>query len=212
MSKRILFETGSRFPDSRLTVLENLPVRNRNSWVRCLCDCGREVEVFAARAKSGNTKSCGCLSVERKREIVKARNKTHGLTRHPLYSIWKAIKSRCGNKKDKDYSRYGGRGIFICEEFRNDFMCFFEHVMSSGWREGLQIDRIDNDKGYEPGNLRFVTSKENNRNRSNNIYYTVGGVTGTLREHAERVGLTLSAVKNRKFSGWKTEDLFLPHA
>jgi hypothetical protein len=165
MPQRILYDIGYRFPGTRLTVLENLPPRKRNSYALCLCDCGREIAILIARVKNGNTKSCGCLATEKKREVAREKNITHGLSGHSLYFIWKSIKSRCGNSKDKDYKWYGGRGIRLCNEWQKNFQAFFDASIKAGWREGLQIDRIDNDKGYEPGNIHFVTSKENNRNK-----------------------------------------------
>jgi len=134
----------------------------------------------------------------------------HGLSRHPLYFIWKTIKSRCGNEKDKDYKWYGGRGIRLCDNFCNDFQSFYDYLMACGWREGCQVDRIDNSKGYEVGNIRLVTSKENNRNKRNNVYYTIDNIFATINEHAERVGLNPSTVRTRRQIGWKTEDLLLP--
>ena len=102
-----------------------------------------------------------------------------------LYGIWESIKQRCCNPNVKSYKNYGGRGIDMCDEWYNSFLAFHKWAMANDYQEGLQIDRIDNDKGYSPSNCRFVTRKEQNRNRRNNIYFC--GVL--LIEIAEMTGI-----------------------
>lgn len=89
----------------------------------------------------------------------------HGLVKHPLNSVWCGMKQRCYNKNMHRYVDYGGRGIKICDEWRNDFEAFHNWAIANGWQAGLQIDRIDNDGIYEPGNCRFVTPQANSLNR-----------------------------------------------
>lgn len=91
--------------------------------------------------------------------------KIHGLSKHPLYSVWEYMKARCYNKNTIRYNNYGGRGIRICDEWRNIPKAFIEWGLSNGWQKGLQIDRIDNDGNYEPSNCRFVTNRKNNLNK-----------------------------------------------
>ena len=91
--------------------------------------------------------------------------KTHGLTCHKVYTVWCCLKSRCYNKNEKSYHDYGGRGIEVCKEWIKDFKSFYDWSMSNEWEEGLQIDRIDNDKGYEPSNCRFVSQLFNANNK-----------------------------------------------
>lgn len=118
--------------------------------------CGAEVERWLGDGKRCITCGCGRL--------------THGYTRrhkmHPLYTIWRGLLIRCYHPQRKDYQRYGNRGIQVCNTWRDDAGVFIDWALANGWREGLQIDRIDNNGNYEPGNCRFVTLIENARNRS----------------------------------------------
>ena len=117
-------------------------------------------------ALTGNTKSCGCLGVLSR----KARFTKHGKSNHPIYKIWCGVKTRCYNKNRDDYKHYGGRGISLSQEFADDFQCFYDYVSELEFykeREvrSLTIDRIDNNKNYERGNLRWGTREEQARNR-----------------------------------------------
>ena len=125
--------------------------------------CGNEFRTQSSLVKCGYTKSCGCYRKRQASEI----NKTHGLYKSKLYSIWVSIKNRTLKPKHKDYNDYGGRGITICDEWKNDFMSFYNWAMSNGYEEnkGLSIDRIDNDGNYCSANCRWTTQTIQNRNR-----------------------------------------------
>lgn len=94
-------------------------------------------------------------------------NTTHGLRKHPLYSVWRDIKRRCLNPKCKAFKNYGGRGVTVCKEWKDSLENFIEWAMNNGYKQGLDIDHEDNDKSYEPSNCRFVTRGVNNMNRRN---------------------------------------------
>ncbi len=104
------------------------------------------------------------------------RKKEHGMSNHPLYRLWGHVKERCDNPKSKSYYRYGGRGIVVCNEWINNPKLFIEWSLENGYKKGLEIDRIDNDKGYSPENCRFVTREINNLNRGLNRNNTSGFV------------------------------------
>ena len=143
----------------RLTVVERDAAsggRRTYSWV-CLCNCGRRVIVRQDKLISGHTKSCGCLSRERV--------STHGGSSTNLYTRWRGMKSRCLNPNHKHYKDYGGRGISICNEWKNDFAAFEKWALANGYRKDLSIDRIDNDKGYSPDNCRWATWHEQRTNQ-----------------------------------------------
>ena len=125
--------------------------------------CGNEFKANTYSINSGYNKSCGC---HKKRRTSEA-NKTHGLRATRLYSTWAKIKDRTLNPKSKKYESYGGRGITICDEWRNDFLSFYNWAMSNGYEEnkGLSIHRIDNDGNYCPENCRWTTSTIQNRNQ-----------------------------------------------
>jgi len=150
--------TGVKF--GRLTPINIAYRRNAKIYWRCSCECGCRVEVKTESLRSGNTKSCGCLD----REKTSLRFKTHGETKTPLYYVWGAIKARCQNPKDRGYNRYGGRGIRICDEWAKSYQSFRDWANNSGYKDGLQIDRVDNDGPYNPKNCRWCTQQENVQN------------------------------------------------
>lgn len=132
--------------------------------------------------------------------------KTHGLTNTRLYSIFGHMKQRCYDKNSARYHCYGGRGITICEEWRNDFQTFYDWAMSHGYADNLTIDRIDVNGNYEPSNCRFVTIKEQENNRSNNRLITYNGMTKTLSQWASISGLSYGTFYHRIKRGWSFED------
>ncbi len=140
---------GKRF--GRLIVVN---YRDRSHW-HCLCDCGKKIVVRGADLKSKNTQSCGCL---RKDMLT-----THGLTGHPLGSVRKDMIRRCYTKKSKAFKHYGARGIKVCEEWKNDFVSFYNWAIANGWKQGLTIDRISNDGDYTPTNCAFISKSKNCR-------------------------------------------------
>lgn len=169
--KPIQIDVGTKF--NRLTVMREVARgRRAGKSVRrflCRCDCGREVEVLLTDLRVGDTQSCGCLLRENQLRARPPLMVTHGLSRHdgtkiPEYCIWQAMKDRCLNPRHKFYSYYGGRGITVFPGWVNDFVAFLEHI---GRRPSpkLQIDRIDNNRGYEPGNVRWATKAEQMANR-----------------------------------------------
>ena len=125
--------------------------------------CGTEFRASTNSVQRGNTKSCGCY----RKKITGKLNKTHGLGRTRLCTVWRGIKDRTLNPKNKQYKYYGDRGITICEEWKNDFMTFYEWARSNGYEEnkGLSIDRINNDGNYCPENCRWTTQTIQIRNR-----------------------------------------------
>lgn len=109
-------------------------------------------------------------------------NYKHGYRRHPLYRLWSLIKTRCCNPACEAYPRYGGRGITICNEWKDNFIPFRDWALTNGYEQGLEIDRINNDGNYEPTNCHFVTRRENSNNRRNNKKITAFGETKTVAD------------------------------
>ena len=151
--------------------------------VLCKCDCGNYMSTTLSKVKTGHTTSCGCLGSRHK---IGDLNKRHGLSSHSLYAIWNGIIQRCENCANDNYKRYGGRGIKICIEWRQDFKVFYDWCMFNGWRQGLQIDRRENNGHYEPDNCRCVTAKINSRNRRDNTILEIGGIKMVLAEAVEK--------------------------
>ena len=129
-----------------------------------------------------------------------------GCDKH-LYWVWSAMKARCNNPNDRCYQNYGGRGIRVCEAWESSRM-FMEWALANGYRHGLTIDRIDNNKGYSPDNCRWVDAKTQARNKSDNRYVTFNGETHCLSEWSEITGIRSSVLKHRLNSGWPLERAF----
>lgn len=179
--------TGQRF--GRLTVLYRLHnIKGKTKWF-CVCDCGNLKEVTLSDLKKGNTQSCGCL--------YKDIHTKHKKCDTRLYCIFGAVKSRCYNKNNKRYKDYGGRGIAVCDEWKDDFMSFYNWAILNGYKDTLTIDRIDVNGNYEPSNCRWVTPKQQARNRRSNRNYTINGETHCLKEWCEIVGLNYRTVQYR---------------
>ena len=200
--------TGLKF--GRLTVikLDHKKQRNDKRGTRCYwlceCDCGNITTVLTEALKSGHTKSCGCLGKEKRLEA----NKTHNLTNNRIYSIWHGIKARCFNNNEKAYKNYGERGITLCEEWKNNFMTFYNWSINNGYQDNLTIDRINVNGNYEPNNCRWVNQKQQSRNMRKNHNITYKGETHCLAEWAEILDINYSTLTERVRKNWSVEDIF----
>ena len=188
---------GRRF--GRLVAIERVGKRARQYVWRCACDCGAETTIPGSRLTSGNTTSCGCALRQ-----ARCRPRSHGECRSAEYRIWTDIIQRCTNEKRAAFADYGGRGVTLCPEWRRDFVAFRDHV---GPRPSARhsIDRIDNGRGYEPGNVRWATRTEQNRNRRDNLHLTVDGTTKTAAEWAQLTGIKSATIRYRLHAGWTAQ-------
>lgn len=192
--------TGMNF--GYLTALEkdNNPSNKRIHWI-CQCKCGNKTVVASHQLVSGKTKSCGCKNYESK-------NIKHGKSNTRIYSIWCDIKARCFNPNEPSYNRYGAKGITMCNEWKDDFMSFYDWSMKNGYKGNLTIDRIDNKMGYQPNNCRWVTFIDQQRNRTNNSTVDLNGKTITLSELSKITGIPYYSLFNRKKSAIKHKGTF----
>jgi hypothetical protein len=142
-------------------------------WI-CVCECGQKHEVSITNLKSGDIKSCGCL----RRLTAKKQKHKHGRRKTAEYTSWAGVKSRCFNQKEKAYPNYGGRGITVCERWRNSFENFLAD-MGPRPSQKHSVDRIDVNGNYEPSNCRWATATQQARNR--NVYKnSISGCTGVI--------------------------------
>lgn len=123
--------------------------------------------------------------------------KTHGLRYTRIYRIWCNMKRRCYNKNDKSYKAYGGRGITVCDEWKFDFLSFYNWAIESGYNDKLTIDRINVNGNYEPCNCRWLDSKSQCNNKSNNHFITFNGETHTMKQWAEKMGISYQTLAQR---------------
>lgn len=202
---RFIDLTSKRF--GKLVALKRAENRGKETFWLCQCDCGNTKEINASRLKSGKTKSCGCYKSEYERKIVNhtAFNKTHGMSDTRLYRIYNKMKLRCYSKTNHAYKDYGGRGITICQEWLDDFMNFYNWAMKNGYEDNLSIDRIDNDKGYDPENCRWVSKKVQANNTRSTIFLTCNGETKSASEWSEITGIPRDTITSRKRNGWSDE-------
>jgi len=181
----------------RLTVLHEIGRRDAGRMYLCVCVCGNFKSTAAAWLRSGNTTSCGC------RVLDGSIRRRHGMKNTKEYMIWKEMKRRCLNPNNPSYSRYGGRGIRLCERWH----LFDNFIADMGRRPSaeLSLDRIDNDGHYEPGNCRWATINEQARNRSNNRMISLDGSVTTLAELAEKSSVTPQHMRGRLRDGWPVD-------
>lgn len=191
--------TGRRF--GRLLVIAEAG-RNKHRAVmwRCRCDCGAESIVRAQYLRSGHTTSCGCW----KREVPGTWTLKHGQSNSRLYKIWRNMVRRTTDPNFPDYPNYGGRGITVCQEWRESFEAFARD-MGPTHRNDLTLDRIDNEGSYEPDNCRWATAIEQARNKRSNRLITFDGKTMPVSAWAEHTGISGPAIRYRLHNGWPVE-------
>lgn len=190
--------SGKKF--GKLLVLKRIgSTKNGKSLFLCKCDCGNEVEVIGGNLVSGTTKSCGCYKIEKC-------HKRANPQRRRLKRIHRLMIMRCNDKNSKSYSLYGKRGITVCEEW-NDFENFYNWSICNGYQNELTIDRIDNNKGYEPSNCRWTTYEEqaNNTRRNHNVVYK--GKTMSVSRFSREIGADTRRVNYLINRGYSTQQV-----
>ena len=182
----------------RLTVLSTHKIDGTYRYfAKCQCDCGNpSVYIRIDGMRKGISLSCGCLQ---KDKVTK-----HGAWGHPLFATWSAMLRRCYNPKDKRYHQYHDRGITVCDHWHN--VKLFIKDMSKGYQKGLQIDRINNDKGYYKGNCRWTDRTTQARNKTSSIQITFNNKTQSLIEWSHFTGISYGTLWDRiKVRKWSIE-------
>jgi hypothetical protein len=198
--------TGQQF--GYLTVIGRAPNGKRGTAMfYCRCKCGRETIVKSGALKGGNTRSCGCLNKEVVSKMTIKRNTTHGMAkrkdRKQAYITWAHIKERCENPSCRDYKNYGGRGIAVCDSwqiFEN-----FYNSMGDPPTSKHTIERVNNNKNYEPDNCIWATRKEQNNNTRLNRILELNGQRKTLAQWSESTGINHKTLSTRLRDGWSVE-------
>jgi len=191
---------GQKF--GKITVLDYAYSKNGHTFWNCKCECGKETIIMGTLLNTGKTKSCGCLIAETQT--------THGLSGHPLYYVYYTMRQRCYKPNCEDYYLYGGKGVSICEEWSgiNGVVEFYNWAINSGYKKGLEIDRIDNDGNYEPDNCRWVNDIEQANNTRKNIMITLNNETKTFMEWCRYYDKNHEAVYGRLNNGWDILEAF----
>jgi hypothetical protein len=191
--------TGEKF--NRLTVVKRVEGKlKKHTYWECVCDCGNTTIVTSQKLKNEKTKSCGCYA----RDI----NTKHGMWKTRLYGIWRNMKCRCYTPNATAYDCYGGRGIVVCDDWKNDFMSFYNWAYENGYKDDLTLDRIDVDGNYEPSNCRWATMKVQSNNTRSNHIIEYNGEKHTMTEWAEILGMKRKVLEHRIERGWTTERAF----
>lgn len=165
---------------------------------RYMCECGNAGVVLGGNFRK--IQSCGCLA--RENQIRSATS--HGMTKTSEWNIWKGAKKRCRLKTDPAYHNYGARGIDMCDEWYNSFEAFYRDMGPRPPK--LQLERIDNNGNYEPGNCKWATSKEENRNKRSNHIWEHGGRKMCISEWSEFTGIRKDTLRRRVVVyGWSIE-------
>jgi len=188
---------GQRF--GMLVVIEH-----QKDGLACRCDCGTIVIISGSRLRSGKTIDCGCMRAERQKQF----STKHGLSTSQEYNTWSSIIQRCTNDKCKEFKNYGGRGIKVCEQWKN-FEIFYTD-MGPKPTPKHSIDRIDNDGNYEPGNCRWATREEQSNNRRTNRKIGIGDQLVTIAQASRITGVSDQTISDRLKRGMSDEDAIKP--
>lgn len=200
---RVVDITGKRFG---MLLVKQVAGRSKSGeamW-ECACDCGATAIVRGSKLRSREIHSCGCAW-----NAPKHGHATRSNGKSSEYIAWQHIISRCSNPKVKSYPNYGGRGISVCEKWKNSFEAFYEDVGPKP-TPSHSIDRIDVNGNYEPGNVRWATWQVQNSNRRNTTYVEIDGEKVSLVALAIKSGLRLRTIRMRFKLGWKPEYLCQP--
>ena len=196
MPPKLNVENGSRY--GLWTVIGYAESsRHGDRMYQCVCECGRENKVSARQLQSGRSACCGCVGAKRHAEKFT----THGQSDSKLYKVWSSMKRRCSAPDDPSYCNYGGRGIVVCDEWKT-FIPFHAWALLSGYREGLTIESINNDKGYSPDNCEWIPKPQQSKNTRHCVMISYEGHTLNISDWAKRLGVPYARIQSRLKKGW----------
>lgn len=207
MKNKIEVTEGKKY--GKLTIIKEMsPIGNKRR-ILCKCDCGNIKEYSMDRVIHGRTQSCGCL----RNEMFLTHRNNNGTSVYPkeatdskLYKIWNSMKCRCYTVSSGAYFKYGAKGIRMCDEWKNDFMAFYNWALVNGYSDELTIDRIDYRGNYEPSNCRWADIRTQANNKSNVRKYEYNGELHTMTEWSEIMNINYGALWERlNVLGWSIE-------
>ena len=192
--------SGMKF--GRLLVVGLSRIKGKSAYWNCVCSCGNRKDVCSSNLLNGHTKSCGCL----RKDIAKEKATRHGMSRTPTHNAWEAMRQRCTDKNRKDYQRYGGRGIKVCERWN----VFENFLYDMGEKPGNKsLDRVDVNGNYCPENCRWATIFEQANNQRNSVFVEYKGERLTIAQWSRKLGIHVRTLNNRlNRLGWSVEDAF----
>lgn len=197
--------TGGCFGYLRVVEAHASRARGGQLQWRCVCICGSSCVVRGQKLRTGATKSCGCMKSPLCAEANTTHGATAGRTRTSEHIVWAGMLSRCTNKNDKRYARYGGRGIKVCRRWHQ----FANFLADMGPRPpGLSLERKDNNRGYTQSNCVWATRGEQMRNTSRNVLFTVKGVTKCQLDWSKELGGTRTLIQQRLARGWSKQKAY----
>lgn len=194
-------EQGDRF--GRWVLIKFTEKRTSHNYWLCKCECGTKRNVSIKSLMKGDSSSCGCFREENRTNL----RKTHGFTNTRTHNVWCQLRSRCGNEQSPKYKNYGGRGIKVCDRWKNSFENFLED-MGKCPSNKYSIDRIDNEKGYNKQNCRWATNTQQQRNTRKNFLIQFEEKTKPLSEWCEILNLPYARIYRRLKSGYSPEESF----
>lgn len=196
-------QIGDKFVRLKV-VCESGRDKHSNRLFECICDCGNTKVVNGNDLKTGNTKSCGCLKLDQKKEQLTK----HGLTNSPEYNAWRAMRNRCYREKDEHFHRYGGSGIKVCDRWKNSFEEFIKDVGRKPTPKH-SLNRKNNDGNYEPDNTIWSTHVDQCNNRSTNSMITFNSKTQSVAQWSVETGIKAATLYYRINHGWPPERAFV---
>lgn len=183
-----------------LTAMGPTDVKNRKRRWLFLCECGNFCELVGTEvtkaSKKGRTPNCGCAATR----LLSQKMKTHGMSHHPAYAVWRSMNDRCRLPSHAAWKNYGGRGIEVCAAWQVSFEAFWQDMGRTYW-QGLELDRIDNNGPYSKANCRWASRRQNTMNRRGSIR------TVDVPKLSEATGISRSTLYYRLANGWPDDDL-----